>query len=95
LQRDRSARDGMVRDGGLIVRLSLYAVGRGGISMNDTDKLIAAIFAATMMAKESHSGPRDFFTYYDACVGEIREREAVATAEKVEQDIAAQKKAWG
>ncbi len=63
--------------------------------MNDTDKLIAAIFAAAMTAKESHSGPRDFFACYDACVGEIRAREAVANAEQVVRDIAAQKKAWG
>ena len=63
--------------------------------MNDTDKLIAAIFAATMTAKQSASSPRDFFGFYDACVAEILEREALATAVKAEKTLAAQNKAWG
>jgi hypothetical protein len=63
--------------------------------MTDTDKLIAAIFAATMTAKESTPKPRDFFGFYDACVTEILEREAAETAVKVEKTIAAHNKAWG
>jgi hypothetical protein len=63
--------------------------------MNDTDKLIAAIFAATMTAKESTAEPSHFFRFYDACVAEITEREACATAVKVENLLVAQAKAWG
>jgi hypothetical protein len=63
--------------------------------MGDTDKLIAAMFAATMTAKASAPGPRDFFGFYDACVAEILEREAVETAVKVEKKRAAEIKAWG
>jgi hypothetical protein len=62
--------------------------------MNDTDKLIAAIFAATMTAKASDPGPRDFFGYYDACVAEILGRETLATAVNVEKTLAAHTKAW-
>ena len=63
--------------------------------MNDTDKLIAAIFAATMTAKESAPTPGDFFGFYDACIAETLEREALDTAMKVEIKLAAQTKAWG
>ena len=63
--------------------------------MNDTDKLIAAIFAATLTARAGAQEPADFFGFYDACLAEIARREAVATAEKVEQKLAAQAKAWG
>jgi hypothetical protein len=63
--------------------------------MTDTDKLIAAIFAASLIAKESAPKPSDFFGFYDACIAEILEREALATAEKAERTIAAHKKAWG
>jgi len=63
--------------------------------MNDTDRLIAAIFAATMTAKADASRPRDFFGFYDACVGEILQREALETARKAEKTLIAQNKAWG
>lgn len=63
--------------------------------MNDTDRLIAAIFAATMTARASAPAPRDFFGFYDACVAEILEREAVESAVKAEKKLAAQDKAWG
>jgi hypothetical protein len=63
--------------------------------MNDTDKLIAAIFAATMTAKETTPKASDFFGFYDACIAEILEREALDTAMKVEIKLAAQIKAWG
>ena len=63
--------------------------------MNDTDKLIAAIFAAMMTAKEDAPKPSDFFSFYDACIAETAEREAVETAVKVEIKLAAQIKAWG
>jgi hypothetical protein len=48
-----------------------------------------------MTAKASAPGPRDFFGHYDACVAEILEREALATAVKAEKTLAAQNKAWG
>jgi hypothetical protein len=63
--------------------------------MNDTDKLIAAIFAAMMTAKESAPKPSDFFRFYDACAAKILDREASETAIKVEKKLAAQNKAWG
>jgi hypothetical protein len=63
--------------------------------MNDTDKLIAAIFAATMTAKEAAPKPSDFFGFYDACIAKTMEREAAETAVKVEKKLAAQIKAWG
>ncbi len=63
--------------------------------MNDTDKLIAAIFAATMTAKKTSPGPADFLGFYDACVTEILARETVETALKAEKKIDAQNKAWG
>jgi len=44
--------------------------------MDDTDRLIAAIFAATMTARLNVAKVEDFFTYYDACVDGIRKREA-------------------
>ena len=63
--------------------------------MNDTDKLIAAIFAATMTAKASAPKPSDFFGFYDACIAEIVRREVLETAVKDEKKLAAQIKAWG
>jgi hypothetical protein len=63
--------------------------------MNETDKLIAAIFAATMTVKESIPSPRGFLGFYDACVSEMLAREAVELAAKVERKIEAQNKAWG
>ena len=63
--------------------------------MNDTDKLIAAIFAATMTAKDSTPTPGGFFGYYDACVAEIQAREVVEAAGKAASALVAQNKAWG
>jgi len=63
--------------------------------MNDTDKLIAAIFAATMAARESAPRPDDFFGFYDACVAEILARESLETARKAERKLDAENKAWG
>jgi hypothetical protein len=62
--------------------------------MNDTDKLIAAIYAATMTAKQPAPNPSDFFGFYDACVAEILGREVLATAVKDEKTLAAHNKAW-
>lgn len=63
--------------------------------MNDTDKIIAAIFAATMTAKADAAQPRDFFGFYDACIAEIMEREVLDIAVKLEKKLDAQNKAWG
>jgi hypothetical protein len=63
--------------------------------MNDTDKIIAAIFAATMTAKASSAEPRAFFGFYDACVAEILEREATESAAKADRLLTAQNKMWG
>ncbi len=63
--------------------------------MTDTDKLIAAIFAATMTAKETATKPADFFAFYDACIAETLRREASEAVLKDERTLAAQIKAWG
>jgi hypothetical protein len=63
--------------------------------MNDTDKLVAALFAATMTAKEAAPAPGDFFEFYDACIAEIMEREVREIAVKLEKKLDAQNKAWG
>jgi hypothetical protein len=63
--------------------------------MNDTDRLIAAIFAATMTAKETAPEPRDFFGYYDKCIAETLDREALESARKAAKTIDAHNKAWG
>ena len=63
--------------------------------MNDTDKLIAAIFAATMTARDNGAEPRDFFDRYDACIAEFTRREAADSADKAERKRDAQDKAWG
>ena len=63
--------------------------------MNDTDKLIAALFAATMTAKETDPKPEVFFGFYDACVAEILDREVREVALKLEKKLDAQNKAWG
>ena len=63
--------------------------------MNDTDKLVAAIFAATMNAREATPTPAGFFGFYDACITEVLRREAVENAVKVENKLAAENKAWG
>jgi hypothetical protein len=63
--------------------------------MNDTDKLIAAIFAASMIARESDPKPGQFFGFYDMCVDEILRREGVERAIQAEKTLLAQEKAWG
>ena len=63
--------------------------------MNDTDKLVAAIFAATMTARQEAPKPGDFLGHYDLCVAEILRREAAEVAAKAERTIEAHKKAWG
>ena len=63
--------------------------------MNDTDRLIAAIFAATMTAKQSDVKPGDFFGHYDACLSGLAEREAREAEAAIERTNEAHKKAWG
>ncbi len=63
--------------------------------MNDTDKIIAAIFAATLSAKQSDPTAHDFFLHFDACVAEMAERAVIVDALKVQQTQAAHRKAWG
>jgi hypothetical protein len=63
--------------------------------MNDTDKLIAAIFAATMTARQEAPKSTDFLAHYDACVAEILKREALEVAAKAQRTIEAHAKAWG
>jgi hypothetical protein len=49
-------------------------------SMDDTDRLVAAIFAATMIGKHSNPTLVDFWTSYDACLKETKARETKARA---------------
>ena len=63
--------------------------------MNETDRLVAAIFAATMTARNAEPDLAGFFGFYDACLEGFKGREAVEAAAKVERTAEAHKKAWG
>jgi len=49
--------------------------------MNDTDKLVAAIFAASMLKGGDAPRIADFLTHYDACLSALSEREDMAKKE--------------
>jgi len=42
--------------------------------MDETDKLVAAVFAATMTARLHIAKVEDFLGYYDACLDVMRRR---------------------
>jgi hypothetical protein len=44
--------------------------------MDETDKLVAAVFAATMTARLHIAKVEDFLGYYDACLDVMRRRGA-------------------
>jgi hypothetical protein len=46
--------------------------------MNDTDRLIAAVYAAAEIGKHDGSNVYLFFTYYEVCLRELQAREAAA-----------------
>jgi hypothetical protein len=48
--------------------------------MDDTDKLLAGLFAATMTARLSVATVKEFWTFYDSCEKVIIEREAKSKA---------------
>jgi 4-alpha-glucanotransferase len=48
------------------------------MAMDDTDRLVAAIFAATMIGKHDNPTLVDFWTSYDACLKEAKARETRA-----------------
>lgn len=48
--------------------------------MDDTDRLIAGLFAATMTARLNVAKVSDFWTFYDTCEKTILEREAKSKA---------------
>jgi hypothetical protein len=48
--------------------------------MDETDRLVAAVFAATMTARLQVAKIDDFFGYYDGCLEVMRRREAVGSA---------------
>lgn len=56
--------------------------------MDDTDRLIAGLFAATMTARLSIAKVSDFWTFYDTCEKAILERTArsKATADQKSKD---------
>ncbi|MSP00246.1 MAG: hypothetical protein EXR07_04220 [Acetobacteraceae bacterium] len=63
--------------------------------MIDTDKLVAAIFAAAMIAKQNEPTPGDFFGHYEACLAGLVERDAAEAVATIERTNEAHKKAWG
>lgn len=48
--------------------------------MDDTDRLIAGLFAATMTARLNVAKVSDFWSFYDTCEKAILEREVTAKA---------------
>jgi hypothetical protein len=48
--------------------------------MDETDKLVAAIFAATMTARLQIAKVEDFLAHYDACLDVMRRRQAAGGA---------------
>lgn len=48
--------------------------------MDDTDKLVAAVFAATMTARLHIAKVEDFLGYYDTCLEVMRRRGAAGGA---------------
>jgi hypothetical protein len=48
--------------------------------MDDTDRLLAGLFAATMTARLNVAKVSDFWTFYDACEKTILEREVKTKA---------------
>jgi hypothetical protein len=48
--------------------------------MDETDRLVAAIFAATMTARLQVAKVDDFLGQYDACLEAMRRREATGSA---------------
>jgi len=63
--------------------------------MNDTDRLIAAIFAASMTVRSTEPKLADFFGHFEACIGGLMDREEIVAAAKVVRTAAEHKKAWG
>ena len=63
--------------------------------MNDTDKLIAAIFAASMTARRTEPDVAAFFSYYESCIAGLIDRESAAAEAKAERTAQAHKAAWG
>ena len=63
--------------------------------MNDTDKLIAAMFASAMIGKQPESKIDDFLRHFEVCLDGLVTREAREAEAKLERTILAHKKAWG
>lgn len=57
--------------------------------MDDTDRLVAGIFAAAMIMKRGNPTTADFWRYFDECMTDAAKREAVA---KADRKAAAQKR---
>ena len=62
--------------------------------MDDTDRLIAAFFAAAMSVKQTEPNLTDFFAHYDACVSGIEARERAAMQAKQNQTEEAHSRLW-
>jgi len=53
--------------------------------MDDTDRLIAGLFAATMTARLNVAKVTDFWTFYDTCEKAILDREVKSKANADQQ----------
>jgi hypothetical protein len=62
--------------------------------MDDTDRLIAAFFAATMTAKQTTPTLTDFFAHYDACMAGIAGRERHAAEQEERKMMEEHSKLW-
>jgi hypothetical protein len=63
--------------------------------MNDTDKMIAGMFASAMIARQAEPKIEDFLGHFEVCIDGLIKREAVEAEAKLERTILAHKKAWG
>jgi hypothetical protein len=57
--------------------------------MDDTDRLLAGLFAATMTARLNVATVADFWTFYDSCQKAIMERAVKSKASAEQQSRAA------
>ena len=55
--------------------------------MNETDRLVAALFAATMTARLQIAKVEDFLGHYEACLDVMRRREAAGGGAAVDRTL--------
>jgi hypothetical protein len=62
--------------------------------MNDTDRLIAAMYAQTMAAKQVDAGIEAFLGHFEVCMAALVKLEAREADAKQERTLLAHKAAW-